>query len=155
MLNEGRIYMLKKHKSKIIIISLFAIGIILILVGSFKGSIESKEEFSSENYTKMLENKLEKFLLTVDGINKVNVLITLDTSSEQVYAQNQSSFDFLTINNSGKESPVYVTEIYPTIRGIAITCSYGDRDDVKMKITRLVSAYLGVSSNRIEIVGAK
>ena len=66
MLNEGRIYMLKKHKSKIIIISLFAIGIILILVGSFKGSIESKEEFSSENYTKMLENKLEKFLLTVD-----------------------------------------------------------------------------------------
>ena len=147
--------MFSKHKSKIIIISLLALGIILILLGSQKSENDSTSTFSSKEYTEMLEEKLEKFLLTVDGINKVNVLITLDTSSEQVYAQNQSSFDFITINNSGKESPVYVTEIFPTIRGIAITCSNGDRDDVKIKITKLVSAYLGVSSNRIEIVGTK
>ena len=147
--------MFSKHKSKIIIISLLALGIILILLGSQKSENDSTSTFSSKEYTEMLEEKLEKFLLTVDGINKVNVLITLDTSSEQVYALNQSSFDFITINNSGKESPVYVTEIFPTIRGIAITYSNGDRDDVKIKITKLVSAYLGVSSNRIEIVGTK
>ena len=149
--------MIKKNKSILILAVIAGFGIILILFGSIsiRDSTNAVEALDPIAYTNQLEAKIESFLLSIDGIKKANVIITLDTSNEHVYAQNQSTYDFLTINSSNGESPVYITEIYPTVRGIAISCTGGDRDDVKMKITKLVSAYLGISSNRIEIVPIK
>lgn len=144
---------IKKHKSKIIIITILALGLILILFSSFKGKNEvalKKEEFSCEDYTKMLEEKLENFILNIEGIKNVNVIITLDTSGGEIYTKNSSSLNFSSITNN--TSPVYVGEIYPSVRGVAIACTNGSSDDTKNKITKLVSAYLGISSNRIEIV---
>ncbi|MBO5439023.1 MAG: hypothetical protein J6A53_00030 [Clostridia bacterium] len=144
---------IKKHKNIIIVISLVALGIILILFGTNKQKQNKTEvNFDYENYAKELENKIEDFLLSIEGIKKARVMVTLDTTFEKVYAQNQSTLDLLTINTSDGKSPVYITEVYPTVRGIAIACTNGDNDEVKMKITRLISAYLGISSNRIEIV---
>ena len=149
--------MIKKSKSIIVLAVIAGIGIILILFGSIsiRDSTNNEKVLDHIEYTSQLENKIESFLLSIEGIKKVDVIITLDTSNEHVYAQNQSTYDFLTINSNNGESPVYITEIYPTVRGVAISCTGGDRDDVKMKITKLVSAYLGISSNRIEIVPIK
>lgn len=144
---------IKKHKSKIIIITILALGLILILFSSFKGKNEvslKKEGFSCEDYTKMLEEKLENFILNIEGIKNVNVIITLDTSGGEIYTKNSSSLNFSSITNN--TSPVYVGEIYPSVRGVAIACTNGSSDETKNKITKLVSAYLGISSNRIEIV---
>lgn len=146
--------MFKKYKNYILIGLLVLIGASLILLGSVKTKeVKSDELKLSKEYIESLEKKIEDFLLTVEGIRRVNVIITLDTSSEKVYAQNQSTLDIITINSSGGESPVYVTEIYPTVRGIAISCTNGDNADMRIKLTKLISAYLGISSNRIEIVG--
>ena len=147
--------MLKKHKNVILISCIALIGIILIILGSYNGKNEKNENFQYEEYTENLEKKIEKFLLSVDGINKVEVIVTLDTSSEQVYAQNQSNYDFITIDSKNGESPVNITEIYPTIRGVAIACTNGNDPNVKMEVTKLISSYLGISSNRIEIVEIK
>ena len=140
--------MFKKHKNKIIISSLVIIGVLMILFGSFDFSKETDD--SPTLYTQTLENKIEEFLKHVDGINEVKVILTLDTSNENVYAQNSSGLDYI-LTNDGK--PISITEIYPTVRGVAIACTGGDRDDVKIKVTELISAYLGISSNRIKIVG--
>ena len=144
-------------KSIIILIILTVVGVLLILLGNTykKDSETVYEKMDSKSYTGELEKKLESFLLNIDGINKADVIITLDNSSEQVYAQNQTTYDFLTINTGNGESPVYITEIYPIVRGVAISCTNGNSDEVKMKITKLISAYLGISANRIEIVGIK
>ena len=144
---------IKKHKSKIIIIGILALGLILILYSSFKSKTENKsqtEEFSYETYTKKLEEKLENFILNIDGIKNVNVIITLDTSGGEIYTKNNSSINFSSITS--KTNPVYVGEVYPSVRGVAIACTNGSSDEIKNKITKLVSAYLGISSNRIEIV---
>ena len=98
----------------------------------------------------MLEEKLENFILNIEGIKNVNVIITLDTSGGEIYTKNSSSLNFSSITNNA--SPVYVGEIYPSVRGVAIACTNGSSDETKNKITKLVSAYLGISSNRIEIV---
>ena len=78
------------------------------------------------------------------------VILTLDTSNESVYAQSSSGLDYI-LTSDGK--PISVTEIYPTVRGVAIACTGGERDDIKIKVTELIGAYLGISSNRIKIVG--
>lgn len=149
--------MIKKHKNKILIVCLALIGILMIVFGtiSTKSSSKNSESFVYEEYTEDLEEKIENFLLSVGGIEKVEVIVTLDTSSEQVYAQNQTTYDFLTVDEGNGESPVNITEIYPTVRGVAIACTNGENDEVKMKLTKLVSAYLGISTNRIEIVNIK
>ena len=147
---------LKKHKSKFIIILAVIFGILLIVLsGKANTKKEGQNEMSSLEYTQMMEEKIADFLLSIDGINDVKVVVTLDTSSEQVYAQNQTTYDFLTIDSDHGESPVNVTEIYPTVRGVAIACTNGNDDRVKMQLTKLISAYLGISSNRIEIIGIK
>lgn len=145
--------MLKKYKYVFIVAGLVILGIILIFTSSlFEKSSKSEPDFSYELYTSELEEKIEDFLLGVNGIKNVDVIVTLDTSSEKVYAQNQSTLDFITINSGTSKTPVYIAEIYPTVRGIAVSCTNGDNDAVKTKLTRLLSAYLGISSNRIEIV---
>lgn len=141
--------MFKKYKNKIIISSLVIIGIALILLSSFDFS--KKEDDSLPTlYTEALESKIEDFLKNVEGINEAKVILTLDTSNESVYAQSSSGLDYI-LTSDGK--PISVTEIYPTVRGVAIACTGGERDEIKIKVTELIGAYLGVSSNRIKIVG--
>ncbi len=149
--------MLKKNKSIIAIGALAVLGIMLIALSSIsvRDSTTGDDSLSYEEYTSQLEKKIEDFLLSINGIKKARVVVTLDTSNEHVYAQNQSTYDFLTINSNNGESPVHITDIYPTVRGIAISCTDGDNNEVRMRITKLISAYLGISSNRIEIVSIK
>jgi stage III sporulation protein AG len=142
--------MIKKHKNKLIIISLAFIGVILIVFGSFNfNKNKSENEFSATTYTKDLEKKIEGFLKNVDGIRNVRVILTLDTSNEHIYAKNDSSYDYFVSSNG---TLVEITERFPVVRGVAIACTNGDDDTVKMKVTELISSYLGISSNRIKIV---
>ena len=145
--------MIKKHKNKIIVVSLMALGVALILISSLKGKISAKNdsEISESEYEKALEEKLEKFLLSVEGIHNVNVIITLDTSREKVYEDSSSSLSILG-NGSQQEDKGASLEIYPYVRGVAVSCTNGENDYVKNKLTRLISAYLGIPTNRIEIV---
>ena len=142
--------MIKKHKGKIIIISFVLVGILLIVLGSLNLNNKNMEkDFSATTYTRELEKKIESFLKEVEGINKVRVILTLDCSYEQVYAKNNSSYDYIITSNG---ELVEITEIFPIVRGVAIACTNGNDDLVRMKITDLISSYLGISSNRIKIV---
>ena len=136
-------------KNKILICSLLIIGVLLLLISSFDFSKKDEKDTSSYLYTEALEKKIEEFLKKVDGIYEAKVIVTLDTTEEKVYAQNSSGLDYI-LTNEG--APISITEIYPTVRGVAIACTNGDEDETKMKITELISAYLGISSNRIKIV---
>ena len=145
--------MLKRHKNKIIVISLIFVGLFLILCGSFNGKGPRKnEEFSYEEYTEALEEKIEAFLKSVKGIKKAQVLITLDTSNEKVYAQNSNNLDYI-FSSSGE--PIFLSEKYPQVRGVAIACTNGDDARVRQNITELISSYLGIPSNRIKIVAIR
>lgn len=142
--------MLKKYKNKIIISTLVIFGVMLIILSSFDFNQTKNNSNQPTLYTEALESKIEEFLKSVAGISRAKVILTLDTSNENVYAQNSSGLDYI-LTNDGK--PISVTEIYPTVRGVAIACTGGDRDEIKKKVTELISAYLGISSNRIKIVG--
>ncbi len=131
---------------------MLVIGLGLILFGNTKSKNNdknSKSEFSSEIYTKQLEEKIEHFLLNVEGIKNVNVIVTLNSSGEHILGEKTSSFNFLSNDNNDSS---YISEIYPDVRGVAIACTNGSMDEVRIKVTKLISAYLGISSNRIEIV---
>jgi hypothetical protein len=142
--------MLKKYKSKIIIAIFAIVGILLILLGSigFKDS-KTNNSFSVSSYTNEIEKKLESFLKNVDGIDRVDVIVTLDISNEKVYAKNEGAYEYIFSSNG---DPISIAEIYPYVRGVGVACTNGQNDYVKKELTELISSYLGISTNRIKIV---
>ena len=142
----------KLSKQKLIVFSLIIIGILLISIGSLDFNKKSEEATLSTLYSDELEKKIEDFLKNTAGIYEAEVIVSLDTKAEKVYAQNGSGLDYI-LSSDG--NPISITEIYPTVRGIAVACTNGDSDEVKIKVTELISAYLGISSNRIKIVSIR
>ncbi len=141
------------------------LGVMLILLSRFlpDGKKESQAEGIGSSdpsyYSTILEDKIRGLILHVEGIEEAAVLLTLDGSSELVYAQNTSvsgegrTGDYLVVQEDGGEKTVLVSEIYPHIRGVSIVCTNGDDVHIQKKVTELLSASLGISSGRITVTG--
>lgn len=142
------------------------LGIALILLPRFLPVGEGKENASSapkssdpSYYSTILEEKIKALILRIEGIDDAAVLLTMDGSSEFVYAQNTSvsadgrTGDYLVVQEDGGDKTVLINEIYPQIRGVAIVCTNGDNVQIQKKVTELISASLGISSGRITVAG--
>ncbi|MBQ6263780.1 MAG: hypothetical protein IJK58_09735 [Clostridia bacterium] len=149
-----------KGKKWMIILAGTAIGIFLIAYRPSTASEAPSEDDGSETiafYTETLEKRIEDLCRASVGINDVSVLLTLDSGSEYVYAANTSedgesgTKEYLLVTGENGGGPVRVTEICPKVRGVAVVCTNGDRAEVKEKITDLISAALGIPSNRIRV----
>lgn len=150
-------------KRRILLIAAgLAAGILLIAAGSgISGKSDSAASVKSEGaeiyYSDSLQKKLEIFLETVNGIDDVSVFVTLDGGSEYEYAKKGGgegyAADYLIISGENGEEAAVVREIYPKIRGIAVTCTGGEGAVIKERVTSLLSAALGISANKIEVAG--
>ena len=120
---------------------------------------EQADDSEVSYYTEMLENKLRELICAAEGVGSARVVLTLDGTGEYVYAKNEKTSDssyaadyvIVTAENGG--STVLLTEIYPKIRGVAIVCDGGGSDEVKKRVTELVSCALGISANKIAVSG--
>ena len=150
-----------------------ALGILLLLVGSFSGSSGKKEDPTEsdapklnsaealEEYVKMLEGKIAALCEGVNGVSRVRVAVTLVSGYEYVYAKDSElhsngestsgSYHYLTIGSGSSETAVYLSEKPPTVGGIGIVCIGGGDPRVKKELIELLSAAIGVSSNKIYI----
>lgn len=119
----------------------------------------STEEESSSYYSELLEKKLTELVESARGVGDASIMISLDSATESVFAQNESdsgstrSNEHVTVSNGKGEDPVLVKEIYPKIRGVAIVCDGGGNAEVRNRVTELVSAALGISANKIAVSG--
>ena len=136
--------MQKRNKNKIIISSLVILGIALILVGSLQGK-STKSSSSYEEYINALEGKIEDFLKKVDGIRDAEVIITLEEYNLESEGASSSVF--------GNDDTTSTT--LPKVRGVAVACTNGDNYEIQIKVTEIISKFLGIPSNRIKIVSKK
>ena len=155
-----------RGKRALVLAAALALGIFLLTFDKLPISAEKKKSDSESYYrvsfyTENLEKRIKELCRSCDGVGDVHVLLTLDSGSEYVYAsdveQKQDgdggsvTREYLLVSTSDGDEPVKVTEIYPKIRGVAVVCSGGDRADVREKITSLLSAALGIPTNRIRV----
>ncbi len=153
----------KLNRVTVITVICAVLGLALLLFTGGDGEKEESAEYRSViSYTEKLERRVEEICLAVDGIDKVDVLLTLESGSEFVYADNikdesigeggrSYTSDYLIIEKDDGTAPVLVSEIYPRIRGVAVVCNGGDKPAVQKKLTELLSAALGISAGRIRI----
>lgn len=172
--------MTAKNKRTIIIIIGLA-GIVLIFVSSFipaKGdeNIDTDAAESppttADEYRRQLENELSAIISKIDGAGNVSILITMDSTTEDVYAverktEEKSSLStgsdtgdseseykeenkYVTVKRKdGSEDTVLQKQIMPKIRGVLVVCDGGGNSVVKEKITQAVSGVLNISGGKV------
>ena len=153
------------NRGSLIIIGLVAVGVLLLMFPSDKDEptdVSSDTLVTVSTYTERIEEKIRALCMSVDGVKDVSVLVTLESGSEYVYADNKkedfegdsgaSSYtsDYLIVENKDGTSPVIITEVYPKIRGVAVVWK-GTGTSIQVKLTELLSAALGVPTNRIKV----
>ena len=128
-----------------------------------------------DEYIEALESQLSDILSVVDGVGKVNVMITLkNTVTKQVlmeepYTENiinetdneggvrnnsEKSWDYRVIyeeNSDGTTVPFVIAESAPDIAGVAVVAEGGDSPIVKDKITNIIKALFGIEINKIAV----
>ncbi|MDO5557345.1 MAG: hypothetical protein Q4G05_03790 [Clostridia bacterium] len=121
-----------------------------------------------------LEGKLENILSKIQGVGKVNVLITYSQSSEIIPLYNEDEKETSTqekddtggvrtiSETENKREVVYkeidgskdiITQsiIKPKIEGAIITAEGGDNDEVKNNIVQAIQAVTGIATHKIQV----
>lgn len=169
----------KADKAKIAVVA-GAVGIALIMLSYFmpsgnKNNIQSDENISStDKYVTETEQRLENILSDMLGGTKVNVMLTIENGVRYVYASEtkndkdisedktsqktqhsdseQNNYIIIKDDN-GNEQALVETEIAPTVKGCVVVCDCGDAASVSGAVKKAVSATLGISEDKICVIG--
>ncbi len=166
-LAEELIIFLKRDKKITAIICLGLAGIFMLTMSELlpRNSTESekKETVSdiSDSYEVDLEKRLTSIVSSINGAGHTQVMVTLASGDENVYAVREKSSDgsrereYIVIDDGSSESGLLLKVVEPEIRGVAVVCEGADSANVRQEIVSAVSAVLGISSNRISIAKIK
>lgn len=125
-----------------------------------------------------IEEKLENILSKIDGVGKVEVLITYSSTNMIIPLYNEDSEESLTEENdkeggtrkitenrnkkdiiyqesSGEKVPITQSVISPKIEGAIITAEGAGNVEVKSNIIQAVEAVTGVSTHKIQVFEMK
>lgn len=174
----------KNTKFVTLIVAIGLIGIVLILLSDLVKPKTSEEKQSDtqikyvslDEYENRLEQGLAEIISSINGAGKTRVLLTMESTVEQVYATNknlsqdnstnmdnsnsssdkdiQAETTYITVELSdGTEETVLVKEIQPKVRGVLVVCAGGDDSIVKGKIIDAVTKALDISSSKVSVAG--
>ena len=158
-----------------LILTLAVAGIILIAVSYIWD--EQPEPVTVSDATgstlaedaRQLEERLTEIIGQVAGAGETCVMVTMDTTRESVYAEDNTSQrrstqtgelgsgdeDFseerthVLLGNGSEESPLVEKRIEPIVRGVLILCEGAEDPVVEARVTEAVRTVLGISSSQI------
>lgn len=177
----------KKFINNLFIILLISI-MILIASNVFLDSNKEKEEYvideqpkeynyNTENdYSDYLEKKLVNILSKLNGVGKVNVMITLEDSVEKVTAANSTTTTEKSVENDSEGgtrevvredlivqvvtkgndgSLMVVKEVQPTVQGVIVVADGANDPEVRETLYDAVKTVLGVKANKVQVYPSK
>ncbi len=136
------------------------LGVLLLLLGSMGDKTEGEGEADMlslrvaelDTYEATLEEEIMALCDAVKGVSHVRVFVSFEAGYTVQYTVNGDG-DPVTVGSGSSEEALYGTLLPPRIAGVGIVCAGGDRAAVRGELTALVSAALGISSNRIYVTG--
>lgn len=149
-----------------IIVAVGLIGIVLIFASDMLSRNEKKQEpandkLSYSEYTQELEKKLTLLISSIEGVGECKVMITLENTTESVYAtdvevKNDSNSvnqkdEYVFYDSDSGETPVLIKEYLPKVQGVTVVCTGGDNTAVREKIIKSVTSLFNISANRVSV----
>ncbi len=159
-----------KIKNIEVVVGIVILAIALIAYAAFKPTSATDSESSEQKYFSEVEKKLESILSEVEGVGKVDVLITYKGTSRIVPAMSTESKSteksddsfggsyFDKIETSGSSpvldggSVVVVGKEYPEISGVLIVAEGAENIAVRIKILQAASTALAVDPSIIAVL---
>lgn len=170
-----------------IILALGILGMLLIglsecgLGNPKTDALPSGAESGTQSYARELERRLLRVLQEMEGVGRVEILITMEGSGESVYAteekeqggsqsnysaggealqsiQNSHSSEqnyLLVENQDGKRQALLVSRSEPQVKGVIVICDGADQPAVCQAVTEAVKTVLHITSNRVYVAKAK
>ena len=137
-------------------------GLALMLLPGKKTDAQTQEgggSFSLED----TERRMEELLGRMDGVGRVQVMLTLKNSSALELAEDADDTDRdgelrrqrepVTLNRgSGYEDVVVTRETYPVYLGAVVVCQGAGSGGVRLAVTEAVAALTGLPADRITVV---
>ena len=148
---------------------IFAAGLLLMLLPTGKRSTQAVQTAAQAAQTQELtpsQEEMEAILSRIDGVGRVDLLLTLHTSGASVYQTDTRTVTsgsgtteecqtvFGQTSGSGKE-PVVQTTLAPQYQGALVVCDGADRASVRLAVVQAVASLTGLGSNQIAVVKMK
>lgn len=171
-----------KHIGLIITI-IFILILLIILFGDFNfsflteksstdnSSISVNSTYTSSNdYSKLIEDKLKSLISKINGVGDVEVMISVNSGSRVLIASNDEttttknskgeeittvSANPIIIQQNGTSNPLVIGEVLPNITGVVIVCSGAKDVQVRLNILSAVKALLELDESNIVILVGK
>jgi len=145
------------------------IMIILILTLDLSEEEMSRAEASgktisfeaSDIYAKDIENKLSGLLEAIEGVGKAEIMLTITSTEEYVYAEtykqgsSQAENDYVIIDKGSQKEALIKKINNPEISGVVVVCEGGDDPRICEKIYKAVSTALNISTTKIYVAEMK
>ena len=141
---------------------------------AFGDGQSSVESGSLLYYSAYYEQHLEKMLEKMDGVGKVCVVVSLQSSEELILEKNapyrrqttdetrsgeqskttETESDSQVVfyeNSDGRQVPIVVRRCAPTVKGIVVLAQGADRPGIREKISQLLVALFGIDEHKIKV----
>ena len=151
---------LEKYKYALLIV---AAGVALMLLpagGEQTARTEEQPQTQGDCFDlEQFERKLEQTLSQIAGAGQTRVVLTVDSGSRRVLAQDQerdreggSTVSTVTVGRgSGTQEVVPLQTLAPSFRGALVVCPGGGDPRVRLTLTQAVSALTGLGTDRISV----
>lgn len=156
---------------------IFLIGIAPMLSAQDKKSeavSSAPEAITTDEYAEKLEVKLKNILGQIDGVGRVEVMVTLKNGYSYRYAvtekkgsdvsedirseeerktvkKNTTEQSYVLVEGDSGSEPLITAMSEPEVQGVIVVCDGGDNAVVKSKVTEAVKVALDLSSAKITV----
>ena len=137
-------------------------GLLLMMMGGDRTETVEVDDKNSDTAFSLqqFEGQLKSCLSRIDGIGKVELMLSLDSSEHEVYAsdirrsasESYESVISTVSNGSYGEEPVRVTTNSPKFRGAVIICEGAGSDRVRLAVTEAVGSLCDLGADRIAVI---
>ena len=172
---KGTVVQMKKSGKLWIVVLGAIIGLGLLVMGSLdlpfgKGAQKSVSTATDEQgqltaYKQQLCDEIASLCAQVQGVGKVQVMVTLSGGYEYVYARDLQSKtggdsytweeSYVIVGSGSAQEPLLLMKKQPSIAGVGIVCQGGADPNVQNELTALVSAAFGIGTNKIHVSAAQ
>ncbi len=139
-----------------------AVGVGLLLFGGSTAKKtdepQTKNTYSPDEdemvlYQRYLEGRVKTLCESVGGVGDVTVIVTLAGGFESVYATEltEAGEEYVIVGSGSSAQALFLSREAPSIVGVGVVCRGGASVSAKQELISLISASLGVPTNRIYI----
>lgn len=164
-LKKNLVGYLQKYKYAILV---FLVGIILMSMPKLnilKSETTAEAPIITEK-KESLDAALANILSRIEGVGKVEVMLTIASGEETIYQTDNQSSDSETgctlktetviITDSGRNQTALITQINPVrYQGAIIVCQGADSPAVQLAVTEAVRKATGLGTDKISVLKMK